>query len=281
MALAAPIPRPVRPDRPLPDYLAAGRDWYYNSHTFCGCKWRLDVGSVDSITRVEGAVLDLPDWLPIFPLPNCVLLPQSILPLHVFEDRYRAMTRDVLAGNRLLALAQLKPCTQEQYLTLHAPIHPAVGVGRVVKVDALPDGRFNFLLQGLERVEVQTEDASGPYRRARCRLIRARDLEPSQECRILRELRQQFTSPILRAFPPLAKVSSILDCCTYRLADKLDAVASVVLTATAEKQQLLAMPCLAGRAEMVFNALNRLELAVREQMKCQAVEESRRRDCLN
>src|SRR5207248_4854208 len=47
--------------------------------------------------------------LPIFPLPNCVLLPGGMLPLHVFEPRYREMTRDCLAGHQLMAVARLKP----------------------------------------------------------------------------------------------------------------------------------------------------------------------------
>jgi len=226
-------------------------------------------------------VLNLPEWLPIFPLPNCVLLPRAILPLHVFEERYRRMTRDVLAGNRMLAVAQLKPCTQEQYLTLHAPIHTAVGVGRVDKVEHLPDGRYNFLLHGVERVEVLSEDATGHYRRAKCRVIQARDLEPGQECRILRQLRQQLNSPILSSFPPLAKISSILDCCTLRLSDKLDTVAAVVLTSCTDKQRLLGMPCLAGRAELVFTALARLEAAALDRVKCSANGMRVRRDCLN
>jgi len=211
-----------------------------------------------------------------------VLLPRAILPLHVFEERYRLMTRDVLAGDRMLAVALLKPCTQEQYLTLQAPIHSAVGVGRVVKVEHLQDGRFNFLLQGVERVAVETEMTTGPYRRARCRVIPTRDLEPGQECRILRELRKQLSSPVLSAFSPLAKISSVLDCCTFRLADKLDAVASVVVSSCEEKQRILELPCVAGRAELLFAALSRLESIARDGLNPPPTPHAPpRRDCMN
>lgn len=226
-------------------------------------------------------MLELPDWLPLFPLPNCVLLPRAILPLHVFEERYRCMTRDVLNGDRLIGIALLKPCTQEQYLTLHAPIHPAVGVGRIVKVEHLPDGRYNFLLQGVERVLVQSEISTGPYRRAQCRVIRARALDPMQECRIYRELRRHLASPTLTMLPPLAKVSSLLDCCTLSLSDKLDAIASVVMTSCVEKQQMLSLPCLVSRAELVFSALKRVDADHDLCVKPAAVSRSRASDCWN
>ena len=46
-------------------------------------------------------------YAPMFPLPNGVLFPHLVLPLHIFEDRYREMTADTLAGDRMLALAML------------------------------------------------------------------------------------------------------------------------------------------------------------------------------
>ena len=226
-------------------------------------------------------MLELPDWLPLFPLPNCVLLPRAILPLHVFEERYRCMTRDVLEGDRLIGMAWLKPCSQEQYVTLHAPIHPVVGVGRIVKIENLPDGRFNFLLQGVERVIVQSENSTGPYRRAHCRRIRTRDLEPGQACRVLKELKRQLESPGLNSLPPLAKMHTLLECCTLSLSEKLDALASVVMTSCEEKQQMLSMGCLATRAELVFVALRRLQQATCTAVQPTQVARQRPGECWN
>lgn len=107
--------------------------------------------------------------VPLFPLPNCVLLTGPILPLHVFEPRYRTMTLEVLTrhpSQRAIAVALLREGYQEQYLTNHAPVHPVVGVGLVVEDDELPDGRFNLLLHGRARAMIQLEDATGPYRKA-------------------------------------------------------------------------------------------------------------------
>ena len=58
--------------------------------------------------------IDFSGWIPIFPLPNAVLMPRAILPLHVFEHRYRAMTRDVLNSSHVLATALLKPGYEAQ-----------------------------------------------------------------------------------------------------------------------------------------------------------------------
>jgi Lon protease-like protein len=94
--------------------------------------------------------------LPIFPLPNCVLLPGGLLPLHVFEARYREMTRDCLAGHQLMGIARLRP----GYQTGHhgrPPVYDKFGVGRIICSEELPDGRFALLLRGVGRAELARE----------------------------------------------------------------------------------------------------------------------------
>ena len=64
----------------------------------------------------EAAVSELPDIIPVFPLPNVVLFPRVQLPLHIFEPRYRAMVRDVIeAEPPLIGMALLRGDWQEQY----------------------------------------------------------------------------------------------------------------------------------------------------------------------
>src|SRR5687767_15897160 len=65
--------------------------------------------------------------LPIFPLPNCVLLPGGLLPLHVFEPRYRDLTRDCLAGSHLMAIARLRPGYETSYYA-RPPVYERCGV---------------------------------------------------------------------------------------------------------------------------------------------------------
>src|SRR5690242_6561563 len=94
--------------------------------------------------------------VPLFPLPNVVLLPRAILPLHIFEDRYKQMTADALAGNRQIAMALLKPGWERDYY--QAPqIEPEVCVGTILSHEKLPDGKYNFLLQGQVRARIVKE----------------------------------------------------------------------------------------------------------------------------
>ena len=102
--------------------------------------------------------------LPMFPLPNVVLFPHALLPLHIFEERYKALARDVLAGHHFLAISLLTSPddadTQER-----PPVQRVAGVGEVVMAHELPDGRFNLVVRGRARVELQRELITDePYR---------------------------------------------------------------------------------------------------------------------
>jgi Lon protease-like protein len=101
--------------------------------------------------------------LPLFPLPDVVLLPHALLGLHVFEERYRALVRDVLTGPRLLAVGLFAAGARES--DDPPQVRAIVGVGEVVMAHELPDGRFNLVLRGRARVHIDEELASDrPYR---------------------------------------------------------------------------------------------------------------------
>lgn len=107
--------------------------------------------------------------VPVFPLPDAVLLPGAMLPLHVFEPRYQKMIGDLLATpphRRSVAIALLSGNYEEFYHTNHAPIRPTVGVGLIVQHLELPDGCYNILLAGRARARITSEDDSASYRRA-------------------------------------------------------------------------------------------------------------------
>lgn len=115
----------------------------------------------------------IPDRTPLFPLPGVVLFPQMLLPLHIFEPRYREMTADVLRGDHTLAIALLRSGFEPYYYTRHAPIHDVVGVGRIVAAEQVDDGKYNILVQGLSRARVRGESNQRPYRIARIEPIAA------------------------------------------------------------------------------------------------------------
>src|SRR5438046_5951139 len=85
--------------------------------------------------------------VPLFPLPNVVLFPRAVLPLHIFEERYKAMTRHALEGDRRVAMALLRPGWEKSYYSRPA-IEPVVCVGTILTHERLADGKYNFLLQG-------------------------------------------------------------------------------------------------------------------------------------
>src|SRR5829696_2396771 len=108
--------------------------------------------------------------VPVFALPNVVLFPRAVLPLHIFEERYRAMTADVIVGDKTVAMALLKPGWEKSYHGRPA-IEPVVCVGRILSHEKLPDGKYNFLLQGVQRARIIAELEGKPYRVAELRRL--------------------------------------------------------------------------------------------------------------
>jgi uncharacterized protein len=92
----------------------------------------------------------------LFPLPNLVLYPHVMQPLHIFEGRYREMLEDALAGDQLITMALLKPGWETDYES-RPPIAQYACLGKVVAHHRLEDGRYNLLLMGVERVRIVEE----------------------------------------------------------------------------------------------------------------------------
>jgi uncharacterized protein len=110
------------------------------------------------------------DDLPLFPLPDAVLLPGGFLPLHIFEPRYRAMTRDCLAGARVMAIGRLDVCRPSR--DGRPAVSPSVGLGRIIASDELDDGRFLLVLRGIARARITDELPQHlAYRQIRAELV--------------------------------------------------------------------------------------------------------------
>jgi Lon protease-like protein len=113
------------------------------------------------VSALEGAL----EAMPVFPLPGIVLFPRAILPLHVFEPRYRTMLADAMASHKCMAMA----------FAAGGGAHPSIsrvaGAGVVVRLESLRDGRSNLLLHGRARVALDELPFEPPYRRARARIL--------------------------------------------------------------------------------------------------------------
>ena len=107
--------------------------------------------------------LHVPETVPVMTLPNTVLFPQALLPLHIFEPRYREMLRDVLASNRLFAVAHLD-LTRNENPELIEPLHHIASVGIIRACQKGDNDTSNLLLQGICRVEVKKIIREDPYR---------------------------------------------------------------------------------------------------------------------
>ena len=104
---------------------------------------------------------DLPDTIPVFPLPGALLLPRSHLPLHLFEPRYLQMLDDVLkTEHRLIGMVQ--PYGKDQRL------HSIGCAGRVTAFSETDDGRYMITMAGRSRFRISNEvDGFTPYRRCK------------------------------------------------------------------------------------------------------------------
>lgn len=105
----------------------------------------------------------MPEMVPVITLPNTVFFPQALLPLHIFEPRYRRMLGEVLATNRLFAVARLD-AARASAPGAHEPPHRIATVGIVRACQKADDDTSNLLLQGLSRVEIREIVREHPYR---------------------------------------------------------------------------------------------------------------------
>ena len=116
--------------------------------------------------------------LPIFPLPDIVFFPGTVLPLHVFETRYRAMVKDALAADGTIAVALLQPGWDQRYAG-NPEYFPIATAGRMEDIETTPDGRYYFKLAGSVRVRLGEVVRDAPYRLVEAEEIPERPVDES------------------------------------------------------------------------------------------------------
>lgn len=140
--------------------------------------------------------------VPLFPLPNLVVFPRVVQPLHIFEPRYRKMIEDVLEGNRLIGMALISPGNSD---TGTPSLFPHICLGKISAEERLEDGRFNILLQGLCRGRILEElPQDQPYRVARVQLLAdlVREDQMETELRLREEILGRLEKIILKRGDP-------------------------------------------------------------------------------
>src|ERR1041385_5886978 len=111
--------------------------------------------------------MKIPREVPVMTLPNATLFPQALLPLYIFEPRYRQMLADALHSNRMFSVAMQKPGTPRETPS------PVAGLGLIRVSVAHRDGTSHLILQGITRVELEETVRYKPYRVQRIRPLRS------------------------------------------------------------------------------------------------------------
>ena len=201
----------------------------------------------------------LPATLPLFPLPNVVLFPGVYLPLHIFEPRYREMTADALAGDRLIGMALLKPGYEANY-DGRPPVYPIGCAGLITHAAKLPDGRFNIVLQGVERFRLQAEDHSRAYRVGTVQALEDGPMPPADTATLrgLRERLEHLVSPVIEGAGGELNVPP-----TMSDTDLVHALAQYLDLDAIEKQALLECDTLLHRASSLADLLEMKALTAR------------------
>jgi Lon protease-like protein len=189
----------------------------------------------------------------LFPLPNVILFPGAVLPLHIFEERYKTMTADALAGDRLIAMALLRPGWEKDY-HLRPAIEPIVCIGTIARWEQLEDGTYNFLLHGKTRARILGEKDSSPYRVAHLEPLRENPAPEDQLADMRRKLMDMFASEPLASQPLTEQLNKIINS-SMPTGVVADLIAFHALNAIALKQSLLAETDVAKRVARVISAL--------------------------
>jgi Lon protease-like protein len=195
----------------------------------------------------------------LFPLPNVVLFPHVILPLHVFEPRYCEMLEESLATDRIIAMALLLP-GWENDVQQRPKIAPIVCLGKVISHVRLPEGRHNVMLAGLRRAAVTKElPLAKAFRRAKVELLD--DFYPPSGAHKRPGLQRELLDAFRRFVP---KTSLAQDQFEQLLSQQIslgmltDIVSFTISLPLPLKQQLLNEWHVDRRATLLVDALHRM-----------------------
>jgi uncharacterized protein len=195
--------------------------------------------------------------IPLFPLGNVVLLPGVVVPLHVFEPRYRQLTADALTGDRRIGMIAVPP---EHALQMGGdpPLYAVGCAGFVTEHRRLPDGRYHLLLQGTHRFRIVRE-----LPREGERLYRVADTEALAEslgdAANALALRDRVIELLVHVSERTLEPGQAIDVAKLRaleIARFANAVSQSVNLPTREKQSLLEAESAAERLERLAGALD-------------------------
>ena len=197
----------------------------------------------------------------LFPIPNLVMFPHVVQPLHIFEERYREMMEDALAGDGLIAMPVLKPGWEADYAS-RPPLEKSACLGRVVLHNKLPDGCYNLLLLGLSRIELVRElKPLRSFRQADAIVLDAPTIDDQspEVTRLRASLTRAFESH-LAAQAPSESLGAMLNK-EFPLPQLTDLLAFALPLSLEAKVALLSDNCPVSRGELLLSAIDHMESA--------------------
>lgn len=158
--------------------------------------------------------------VPIFPLPDVVLFPGAVLPLHIFEPRYRTMVESALSTDRLICMVNVIEDKPNDALG-HPAIRDIAGLGEIIDHERLPDGRYHLMLMGRCRVNLKELAFLPPFRRACASVLTSHGPEPDETERAVLQTAIQHRISRVRTrhpdfafeYPDTLPVSQVVDLC--------------------------------------------------------------------
>lgn len=191
--------------------------------------------------------------LSIFPLPGAVLFPGLHLPLHIFEPRYRALVSDAMARDRRIGMIQPRALPQiaEEGAGDRPPLYDLGCVGRIAEVEALDDGRYNLILEGVALFRLIRElDTTTLFRQVEAELL------PRGEDETLPLGHRAALEMEARRFADAAGYAVDWDQ-VGRLDDQtlVDGIAQIAPFDAAAKQALLEAPGIDARADLLVQLM--------------------------
>lgn len=135
--------------------------------------------------------------VPVFPLTGVFLFPHQLLPLHIFEPRYRQMVEDLLDGPGRLVLAS----PRRRRAPDAGDLPEVAGLGEIVRHEKLPDGRFMIWVLGLARVQITERPSERLYRTVQCEPFVEVDVPPDEVASLAAALRQAASERLREPLP--------------------------------------------------------------------------------
>jgi hypothetical protein len=211
-----------------------------------------------SINKPYRSAEELPDIIPVFPLPGALLLPRGQLPLNIFEPRYMAMIDDALKSHRLIGMIQ--PLSAERPDARHPSLERVGCLGRITQIAETGDKRYMLSLTGVARFRVAEElTVMTPYRQVRADYADfATDFVPRAG---EKEVDRDAVLDALRRFAEAGNLKVDWDGIHQAPNEALvNALAMMSPFDPREKQALLEAPDIKSRAEVLI-AATEMELA--------------------